>query len=119
MNGKSIRILLCLGLLAGLLGCAREAEKADLPVIPVVMKKYSIAPEVIRLKQGQEVLLSVTTADVQHGFDVPELGIKESVQKGQTAKIRLKVDRTGEFKIECGVMCGPGHDDMTGKIVVE
>jgi heme/copper-type cytochrome/quinol oxidase subunit 2 len=61
----------------------------------------------------------VKTADVQHGFDVPDLGIKESVQPGRSAVFTIKTDRKGEFKIECGVLCGPHHDDMRGKLIVE
>ena len=98
-------------------GCARA-------VIPgvraaVVMKKYSITPSVIRAKQGDLVHLEVTTADVQHGFDVPTLGIKESIQPGKTANVVFRADKKGEFTVECGVLCGPRHDDMRAKIVVE
>src|SRR5437867_1521600 len=59
-------------------GCQRPSS-ADVR-IPVVMKKYTITPEVIRVKSGQKVELDVTTADVQHGLDIPDLGIKEPVQ---------------------------------------
>jgi cytochrome c oxidase subunit 2 len=100
-----------------LAGCAR-------PYIPdehvnVVMKKYSISPEVIRVKQGKVVEFEVKTADVQHGFDIPDLGIKESVQPGRSTVFSIKADRRGEFKIECGVLCGPHHDEMRGKFIVE
>ncbi len=37
------------------------------------MKKYSIEPAVIHVKAGQITELEVSTADVQHGFDVPGL----------------------------------------------
>ena len=57
------------------------------PHINVVMRKYTIEPAVIRVKSGQPVSLDVTTADVQHGFDVPDLGIKEAVQPGRTTTI--------------------------------
>jgi cytochrome c oxidase subunit 2 len=83
------------------------------------MKKYSISPTEIRVRQGETVELEVTTADVQHGFDVPELGIKESVQPGSPAVFAITPGRKGEFTIECGVLCGPHHDDMKGKLIVE
>jgi cytochrome c oxidase subunit 2 len=98
-------------------GCAR-ASVANVH-INVTMKKYSIEPAEIRVKQGDIVELGVSTADVQHGFDVPLLGIKESIQPGKPAVFSFKADKTGKFAVGCGVICGPHHDDMRGVIVVE
>ena len=83
------------------------------------MKKYAFEPAVIRVKAGQTTELEVSSADVQHGFDVPELGIKEPVRPGQPAIITLKSPAKGEYKVACGIICGPHHDDMAGKLVVE
>jgi cytochrome c oxidase subunit II len=107
---------LVLGLSWGLSGC--DSAKPDV-VIPVVMKKYAFDPPVIRVKKGQVVELDVSTADVQHGFTVPDLGIRESIQPHRPAKIVFKADRAGVFPMTCSIICGPGHDDMAGKIVVE
>jgi plastocyanin len=98
-------------------GC-RNKPPAD-ETIRVVMKKYSFDPPVIRVKSGETVELEVTTADVQHGLDIPDLGIKESVQPGRTTVIRFKAPAKGEYRVACGVICGPHHDDMVGKLVVE
>jgi len=83
------------------------------------MKKYAVEPAVITVKTGQKVELDVTTADVQHGLDIPELGIKEPVQPGRTTTVFFTAPAKGQYKIACGVICGPHHDDMTGKLVVE
>lgn len=83
------------------------------------MRRYSFDPSVIRVKAGEPVDLEVTTADVQHGFDVPELGIKEAVQPGRTTEIRFTPSKKGEYRVKCGVICGPHHDDMTAKLVVD
>jgi cytochrome c oxidase subunit 2 len=87
--------------------------------IHVSMKKYTIEPAVIRVKSGQKVVLEVTTADVQHGLDIPELGINEPVQPGKTTTISFIAPAKGEYRVACGVVCGPRHDDMVGKLVVE
>ncbi len=83
------------------------------------MKKYSFDPPVIRVKQGSLVELEISTRDVQHGFDIPALGIKEPIQKGRPARVRFQADRKGEYRIQCGIVCGPGHDEMTGRLIVE
>jgi heme/copper-type cytochrome/quinol oxidase subunit 2 len=107
--------LLCFVFL--LAGCQKSQGPAQ--HVNVVMKKYTFEPSVIRVKAGQPVELDVTTADVQHGFDVPELGIKESVQPGRTTAINFTPTTKGEFGVKCGVICGPHHDDMAAKLVVD
>jgi cytochrome c oxidase subunit II len=115
MNKISFAVLLSFLLLA--LGCQHKSAPAE--HINVVMKKYTITPSEIRVKSGQPVELDVTTADVQHGFDVPALGIKEPVQPGKTTTISFTPSQKGEFEVQCGIICGPHHDDMTAKLVVE
>ena len=83
------------------------------------MRKFAIEPDVIRVKQGEDVMLTVSTEDVQHGFEVEEMGINEPVQPGKPVEIHLNTLKKGEFRVACSIICGPGHNDMTGKIVVE
>ena len=98
-------------------GCQKR-QPAD-EHINVVMKKYTIDPPVIRVKAGERIELNVTTADVQHGLDIPALGIKQSVQPGRTTTIYFTAPQKGEYRMACGIICGPHHDDMVGKLVVE
>ena len=83
------------------------------------MRKYAIEPAVIHVKAAQITALEVSTADVQHGFDVPDLHIKEPVRSGQPAVITLNHPPKGEYKVVCGIICGPHHEDMVAKLVVE
>ncbi len=83
------------------------------------MKKFAIEPAVIHVKQGSNVTLDVSTQDVQHGFQVPELGINEPVQPGKPAEIPLDTSRKGQFGVQCSIICGPGHEDMQAKVVIE
>lgn len=112
----SFFFLICLVCLL-LVGCQKKTGPTE--HITVVMKKYSIEPALIRVKSGKNIELEVTTSDVQHGFDVPELGIKEPVQPGRTTSISFVAPAKGEYKVTCGVICGPHHDDMVAKLVVE
>jgi heme/copper-type cytochrome/quinol oxidase subunit 2 len=106
------------GILAwGVGGCGRDAGPER--TIAVVMKKYSIEPAEIRVRQGEAVELEVRSEDVQHGFDVPELKVTESVPPGKVARFRLPTERKGRFLVECGVLCGPRHEQMRGVVIVE
>ena len=87
--------------------------------IPVLMKQWDILPHEIRVHKGALVHLHVTTADVQHGFDVRGLNISEPVNPHQTTDITFRADTPGKYTVECGILGGRGHDDMEATIVVE
>lgn len=98
--------------------CTSKSSKPPQHV-RVSMRKFAIEPAVIRVKQGSNVVLHVSTQDVQHGFQVPELGINQPIQPGRPAEILIDTSRKGQFAVACSIICGPGHDDMQAKIVVE
>jgi cytochrome c oxidase subunit 2 len=116
MKKSWLLVLLNLLFLALIPGCSREKPGEH---IKVVMKKYSIAPAVIKVKSGEVVELEVSTLDVQHGFDIADLGIKEPVQPGKPAVFTFKAPAKGEYQITCGIICGAHHDDMRARLVVE
>jgi cytochrome c oxidase subunit 2 len=115
MNRNAYLVLLSFLFL--LSGCQKKIPADE--HIQVTMKKYSIEPSLIRVKSGEIVELEITAVDVQHGLDIPELGIKAPVQPGRPTSITFKAPAKGEYRIACGVICGPHHDDMVGKLVVE
>jgi cytochrome c oxidase subunit II len=88
-------------------------------VLPVVMKKWAIVPARIVVRQGARVELVVSTADVEHGFAVPALGVNEPVQPGKPAAVRFLAQTPGVYPMRCSIACGRGHDQMTGAIVIE
>ncbi len=113
-------IFLMLWVCAGLsTGCKGNQETGPVEHISVVMKRFVIEPPIIKVKSGDNIDLIVTTADVQHGFDIPQLGIKESVQPGRPTHVKFKAPAKGEYGVVCGIICGPHHDDMQAKLVVE
>lgn len=115
MKRKAIPVLLSLFL--PLLGCQKKPV-ADVH-IKLVMKKFAIEPPIIRVKPGEVVALDITTDDIQHGLDIRQLDIHEPVQPGKTTTIVFTAPAKGEYAMACGVICGPHHDDMKGKLIVE
>lgn len=116
---KRLLPLFALTLAVLTLGCRNQPRIAADAHIQVVMKKYTIEPAVIHVKASQVTELEVSSADVQHGFDVPGLSIKEPVRSGKPAIVTLNHPPKGEYKVVCGIICGPHHDDMVAKLVVE
>jgi cytochrome c oxidase subunit 2 len=118
MNKRLLR-LFALSFAILMVSCRNQPRSAADAHIQVVMKKYTIEPSVIHIRAGQTTELEISTADVQHGFDVPSLGVKEPVRTGRPAIVTLKNPPKGEYKVVCGIICGPHHDDMVAKLVVE
>lgn len=111
--------LLAFVLFAVLSGCTKKAEQVAPRVIAVTMKKGDISPKEIRVKQNEPVRLAVSTLDVQHGLEIPELKVSEPINPGKPAEVPLDTSRKGTFKVECGIMCGAHHDDMRAAVIVE
>jgi cytochrome c oxidase subunit 2 len=114
---KKKAILVLSSLFFEIAGCQKKPA-ADVH-IKVVMKKYAIDPPLVRVKPGEVVALDVTTDDIQHGLDIRQLNIHEPVQPGKTTTIVFRAPAKGEYAIACSVICGPHHDDMKGKLIVE
>lgn len=67
----------------------------------------------------QVIRLHVTSGDVWHNFGVTELRIKADAIPGQTATTWFTAGEAGnEYLIECFELCGDGHSQMDGEIVV-
>jgi cytochrome c oxidase subunit 2 len=105
--------------LISLCGCKSKQAATPAVHIKITAHKYAFQPSVIHLKQGEAVQLEISTLDVQHGFEVKGLGLEESIQKGRPAIVTFTPQQKGEYRINCDIICGPGHDGMEGKIVVD
>src|SRR5215469_14611958 len=87
-------------------------------VIHMTAKRFEYTPNEITLKKGVPVVLEITSLDRDHGFKVPELGVRADLKSGQVTRVRIVPDRTGTFEFRCDVFCGSGHEDMSGEIIV-
>ena len=123
MKSTSVAIIIAsFGLLAAA-GSWRQLAGAKVPagaeqVIHLTAKKFEYTPNEITLKKGVPVIVEITSLDRDHGFKVPELGVRADVKPGETTRVRIVPDRVGRFEFRCDVFCGSGHEDMAGEFVV-
>ncbi len=96
---------------------AQTAETAE-TAIPIRAKRFEYTPKEIVLKKGVPVILELTSEDVLHGFNLPDLNIRADVVPGQVARVRIVPDKTGTFSFHCDNFCGVGHEQMEGVITV-
>ncbi len=81
-------------------------------------KRFEFIPNTITVNRGDEVVLRITSTDVEHGFSLATYDIIETLPPGETRTIRFTADQAGEFNFFCSVFCGSGHQSMRGKLVV-
>ncbi|HEX9817054.1 MAG TPA: cytochrome c oxidase subunit II [Candidatus Thermoplasmatota archaeon] len=70
------------------------------------------------VEEDKVVGLRVTSTDVIHAFNVPELGVMIDAVPGKTNYFWFKADGPGEYKFQCRELCGVGHGAMNGSVVV-
>jgi len=85
----------------------------------VVAKQFSYEPDTIRVKQGDMVRITLTSADVPHGFAINEYGIDQKISPSNSTVVEFLADKNGAFTYYCNVPCGAGHKSMKGTLVVE
>jgi cytochrome c oxidase subunit 2 len=98
----------------------------DAMVIDVTARQWSwsfrypngkVTPDLyLALDRPVKVLLH--SADVIHGFYIPEFRVKEDVVPGKTNFAWFQPELLGSFDLECTVICGPGHAHMLAKVNV-
>ena len=87
-------------------------------VVSVTARRFSYDPSIIELEQGVAVILELTSLDRDHGFNIPDLGVRADVLRGKTVRVRIVPDKPGTFAFHCDIFCGSGHEEMAGRIVV-
>ena len=73
----------------------------------------------LHLPLGQPVQALLRSIDVLHDFYVPQFRAKMDMVPGMITFFWLTPTRTGTFDILCFELCGIGHHEMRGTVVVE
>lgn len=83
--------------------------------ITINATNFSFDQPEIRLKKGETVQLEIVNKQGLHAIQID--GFDQEIKTGSA--VTYTADKTGEFKYHCSIMCGSGHADMVGKIIVE
>jgi len=89
------------------------------PNDPDVPDDVVIESDDLHLPLGKAVKVLLRSIDVVHSFYVPEFRTKMDLVPGMVSYVWFVPTRTGTFEILCAELCGSGHFNMRGKVVVE
>ena len=80
--------------------------------------KDDIVTASLRIPAGRDVLLLLHSRDVIHDFFVRELRTKQDIVPGMEIPLEVHVDNPGTYEIACAELCGLGHSQMRGVLIV-
>jgi len=87
---------------------------ADVYLIGMMWQWYPA----LRLQQGVQYTLHLSSLDVNHGFNLYPLNINFQVVPGYDYGLRITPNQSGDYRIVCNEFCGIGHHTMVGRIIV-
>ncbi len=80
---------------------------------------YDLKTAELHIPLGRQVLLKITSADVNHAFWVPQMRIKKDAVGGKITTVNITATAPGVYPIVCAELCGAGHAVMRSQVVVE
>lgn len=84
----------------------------------VMASMWSFTPG-LHLKAGQTYTIWLSSKDILHGFSIAGQNLNLTASPGHAYGIRITPDKPGTYLVICNEYCGIGHQNMTGKIIVE
>lgn len=72
----------------------------------------------VRVPQGKPLRFVMTSADVIHGFYLPEFRLKQDILPGSYTSLWLQPEKEGKYDIYCTQYCGTGHSTMRAVMIV-
>lgn len=108
-----VAILLVGGIFALKSFTGNSIKENDVKEFTVKAFRFGYSPDLIEVNKGDKVKIIIENTDTLHGIRIPDLGIK-----GNNI-LEFTADKKGEFIWYCNNMCGGGHMQMQGKLVVK
>ena len=103
----------------GMVNVPFKVSQAAVQRIDMKASKFAFSPSSLRVKAGVPVELHIVRTDGTHGIAIPALNIKEQLDRGKEVVVNFTPAQAGKYPFRCSVMCGPGHLDMKGELIVE
>ena len=98
------------------LGTAVEPDGSV--TVRVIAEQYEFVPRCLQVPVGTPVKFRITSADVVHGFLLPDTNVNTMVVPGFVAEVRTSFAKVGEYVMPCHEFCGLGHHGMWAHVRV-
>jgi cytochrome c oxidase subunit II len=98
------------------LGTAMEPDGSA--TVRILAETYAFMPHCVRVPARTPVKFRLTSADVVHGFLLPNTNVNTMIVPGFVAEVRTKFAEPGEYAMPCHEFCGVGHHAMWAHVIV-
>jgi cytochrome c oxidase subunit II len=98
------------------LGTAVEPDGSV--TVRIIAEQYDFVPQCVQVPVGTAVKFRLTSADVVHGFLLPDTNVNTMVVPGFVAEVRTRFAKEGEYAMPCHEFCGLGHHAMWAHVRV-
>ena len=98
------------------LGTAIEPDGSA--TVRLIAEQYDFVPDCVVVPAQTPVTFRLTSADVVHGFLLPNTNVNTMVVPGFVAEVRTSFAKPGEYEMPCHEFCGLGHHAMWTRVSV-
>lgn len=84
-----------------------------------VARVFAFDPATLTVPAGKKVTFYLTSADVVHGYYIPETDVNMMAVPGWVNTISHTFTKKGTYLLICHEYCGIGHQNMFAKIEVQ
>jgi cytochrome c oxidase subunit 2 len=98
------------------LGTAIEPDGSA--TVRLIGEQYDFVPHCVVVPAQTPVKFRLTSADVVHGFLLPDTNVNTMVVPGFVAEVRTSFAEPGEYEMPCHEFCGLGHHAMWTRVSV-
>ena len=105
-------------------GCANTKETLQPSSTKVISEgetlrikasSFKFNPSEVKIPANKDIELQLDLGESLHGLAIPELNV-DIKEDGGSVIINAE---PGEYTYFCSIMCGAGHDEMKGVLIVE
>jgi len=86
--------------------------------VRLIAQQYDFVPRCVQVPVGTPVKFRITSADVVHGFLLPDTNVNTMIVPGFVAEVRTRFANEGEYTMPCHEFCGLGHHAMWAHVRV-
>lgn len=102
---------------------ASTSESSSVNVVEIEMRvlkdQWRFEPSIIQAPFNARVRIKIYNEDsYSHGFAIAKIGINKELPPNKTTVVEFIADKKGEFEFSCSVLCGKGHFEQKGKLIV-
>ena len=90
-----------------------DDNKSPTKIVNIDAGRFVFTPDTITVKKGEHVKFVINNRDTTHGIIIPDLKVSG------IDSVEFTASESGTYAFHCPTVCGKGHREMKGLLIVE